>query len=128
MMTYLICVGSSPSFLSPSVINSFALQSAPESIRMIPSDVVTAQVESCVLPTQYRLSNIFAEGVYHSERGGTLRSSAVFCAGGAAGATGPLSDRAGAQTDSYRSMRSFPGSYASALAAAICGAAAALEP
>ena len=87
----------------------------PESIRIIPSDVLTTQVElpntvgvlkeSAWLPSQYRLSNTFAGGKYHSERGGTFtdESTVLPGAGSLAGGSSPRAspDNAGLQTTSY---------------------------
>jgi hypothetical protein len=87
------------------------------SITMIPADVATAQDESFGLPMKYRLSNTFAGGVYHSDRGGTFRAArdgAIW----RAGAAGPRSDNAAAQSVSYTTVESCPGSHAAALAAA----------
>src|SRR5436190_23976740 len=106
----------------------------PASIRIMPSDVLTAHVElpntvgvlkeSAWLPNQYRLSNTFAGGKYHSECGGTLtdESTVLPGAGSLAGAPSPrdFPDNAGSQTTSYRAVRSCPGRYAAALAMSMC--------
>src|SRR5262245_18727735 len=81
------------------------------SIRLMPSEVVPAQAEYSVCPTQYRLSNTFTGSAYHCERGGT-------CLGvppGAFGAAGR--NDVGEQTASNRPRCSWP---AAALAAATC--------
>src|SRR5437773_5609830 len=106
----------------------------PASIRIIPSDVLTAHVElpntvgvlkeSAWLPSQYRLSNTFAGGKYHSACGGTFSDASTVLpgAGSLAGASsaGPFSDNAGLQTTSYRAVRSCPGRYGAALAMSLC--------
>src|SRR6266516_526183 len=114
----------------------------PESIRIIPSDVLTAQVElpntcgvlkeSAWLPNQYRLSNTFAGGKYHSECGGTFTDASTVLPG-AGSLAGGFSSRAfpvnaGLQTVSYKAVRSCPGRYAAALAMSMCFGAAAFGP
>src|SRR5579863_5759911 len=106
---------------------------------MIPSDVVTAQVDCPPgpggtrealpqLPSQYRLSNTLAGSWYHSFRGGVLCSSG---GPGSASARGPFSLIAGPQTTSYKCVRSLRPSFglqAASLALSRWGCAAAMEP
>src|SRR5208283_2816417 len=95
----------------------------PLSIRIIPSDVVTAQVEFPAgemsplegtrdalpqLPSQYRLSKTLAGSWYQSDRGGTR------CFSGGPGSwstAGPLALSAGSQTVSYNFVRSLRPSF-----------------
>src|SRR5437762_12839305 len=83
------------------------------SIRMMPSDVVTAQAEYSVWPTQYRLSNTFTGSAYHCERGGACLGP--LDAAGDFGADGR--NDVCEQTASNKPRCSWP---AAALAAATC--------
>src|SRR5881296_698929 len=82
------------------------------SIRMMPSEVVTAQAEYSVWPTQYRLSKTLTGSAYHCERGGICLG---VLAAGAFGAAGRKD--VGEQTASNKPRCSWP---AAARAAATC--------
>src|SRR5437879_12738557 len=64
MMTYFTVAGSRPSFFRPPTITSSDSCSKVVSIRMIPSELVSAQDERSLVPTKYTSSKTFAASVY----------------------------------------------------------------
>src|SRR4051812_8554204 len=97
-MMYLISAGLSPAFFSPSTIASCAAYPNSVSMRMIPSDVFTAQALFILVVSIYRLSNTWPPSAYQFSFGGVAPGprppprAAPPAAGGAPPRPGPAGE------------------------------------